>query len=214
MPYDVAFRHQQALDPSALTTIVAALHAVTTAIDDCRNAGVPFDADPGVLLLARHLGHIAGTGSDDSLLRRRCEDKMAELKQHPALATLAIRGVAYDAAAKDLFHVEGRAALRRLAAALGLSEGEFDLRSNRGHVSQSGEITLQTDEVRVQLSLTSLGSGHEVNYRRVRGRHDHLGDRARYAMARELLASERFAERLRRELRLTPSAHAPALLAG
>lgn len=80
MPYDVAFRHQQALDPSALTTIVAALHAVTTAIDDCRNAGVPFDADPGVLLLARHLGHIAGAGSDDTLLRRRCEDKIAELK--------------------------------------------------------------------------------------------------------------------------------------
>lgn len=214
MPYDVAFRHQQALDPSGLTTIVAALHAVTTAIDDCRNAGVAFDVDPGVLLLARHLGHLAGAGSDDTLLKRRCTEKIAELKQHPALATLAIRGVAYDEAAKNLFHADGRRALHRLAIALGLSEGEFDIRSNRGHASQSGEITLQTDEVRVQLSLTALGPGHEVNYRRVRGRHDHLGDRARYAMVRELLATERFAERLCRELRLTPAAPAPALLAG
>lgn len=34
MPYDVAFRHQQALDPSALVTIGASLHAITRAIDD------------------------------------------------------------------------------------------------------------------------------------------------------------------------------------
>lgn len=66
----------------------------------------------------------------------------------------------------------------------------------------------------MQLSLTALGPGHEVNYRRVRGRHDHLGDRARYAMARELLATENFAGRLRRELRLTPMEQAQALLAG
>ena len=43
MPYDVAFRHQQALDPSALVTIGASLHAITRAIDDCRNAGIAFD---------------------------------------------------------------------------------------------------------------------------------------------------------------------------
>lgn len=214
MPYDVAFRHQQALDPSALTTLVGALHAVNTAIEDCRNAGVPFDADPGVLLLARHLGHIAGAGPDDMHLKRRCQEKIAELKQHPALATLAIRGVAYDAVAKDLFHSEGKAALHRLAGALGLQEGDFDLRSNRGHASHSGEITLHTDEVRVQLSLTALGPGHEVNYRRVAGRRDHIGDRTRFAMVRELLATERFAERLCRELRLTPAPRSPALLAG
>lgn len=214
MPYDVAFRHQQALDPSALTTIHAALHAVTTAIEDCRNAGVPFDADPGVLLLARHLGHLAGAGSDDSLLKRRCMDRIAELKHHPALATLAIRGVAYDTAAKDLFHADGRRALLRLAEALGLSDGEYDIRSNRGPVSHSGEITLQTDEVRVQLALTALGPGHEVNYRRVRDRHDHLGDRARYATVRELLNAERFAGRLCRELRLAPRTPNAARLVG
>lgn len=50
MPYDVAFRHQQALDPSALVTIGASLHAITRAIDDCRNAGIAFETDPAVIL--------------------------------------------------------------------------------------------------------------------------------------------------------------------
>ena len=58
MPYDVAFRHQQALDPSALVTIGASLHAITRAIDDCRNAGIAFETDPAVILLARHLASV------------------------------------------------------------------------------------------------------------------------------------------------------------
>ena len=58
MPYDVAFRHQQALDPSALVTIGASLHAITRAIDDCRNAGIAFETDPAVILLARHLARV------------------------------------------------------------------------------------------------------------------------------------------------------------
>ena len=40
MIYDVPFRHEQALDPSALTTVIATLHAMGKAVDDCRNAGV------------------------------------------------------------------------------------------------------------------------------------------------------------------------------
>ena len=120
MPYDVAFRHQQALDPSALVTIGASLHAITRAIDDCRNAGIAFETDPAVILLARHLASVTARQSEDALLKRRCMDRIAELRQHPALLTLAVRGVAHDAAAKDRFHSDGRKALRRLAAALGV----------------------------------------------------------------------------------------------
>ncbi|MCB8829776.1 hypothetical protein LJD47_32670, partial [Escherichia coli] len=104
MPYDVAFRHQQALDPSALVTIGASLHAITRAIDDCRNAGIAFETDPAVILLARHLASVTARQSEDALLKRRCMDRIAELRQHPALLTLAVRGVAHDAAAKDRFH--------------------------------------------------------------------------------------------------------------
>ncbi|MDR6790614.1 hypothetical protein J2Y58_003997 [Sphingomonas sp. BE138] len=214
MPYDVALRHQQALDPSALTTITAALHALTSALDDCRNAGVPFAADAGVLLLARHLGHLAGAGTDDTILRRRCAEAIAELERFPALLTLAIRGVGYDAAAKDLFHADGRKAMHRLAAALGLAQDRYRVHSNRSHISQSGEITLHGEEVLVQLSLGPLGPDNEVIYRKVDGRCDTIGDVRRFASVRDLLAPERFAERLRRELRLTPPAREPQRLAG
>ena len=214
MPYDVAFRHQQALDPSALTTIVTALHAITTAIEDCRNVGVAFDSDPGVLLLARHLGHLAGAGSDDGILRRRCMEAIADLRRFPALLTLAIRGVGYDAAAKDLFHTDGRKAMRNLADALGLEPARYRIHSNRSHASQSGEITLHGDEVLVQLSLGSPGPDNEIVYRKVDGLHDSIGDVRRYASIRDLLAPERFARRLRRELRLTPARDEPARLFG
>ncbi len=39
MKYDVAMRHQQALDPSAINTIAAGLHNIEAAIKDARNAG-------------------------------------------------------------------------------------------------------------------------------------------------------------------------------
>ena len=66
MPYDVAFRHQQALDPSALVTIGASLHAITRAIDDCRNAGIAFETDPAVILPARHPPSVTARQSERS----------------------------------------------------------------------------------------------------------------------------------------------------
>src|SRR3546814_5743222 len=79
MAYDIAFRFQQALDPSGLSTLPACLHALTTAIKDCRNAGKSDDLDPPVILLARHLGAVArDLGENDSLLRS--EEHTSELK--------------------------------------------------------------------------------------------------------------------------------------
>jgi hypothetical protein len=46
----------------------------------------------------------------------------------------------------------------------------------------------------------------------VRGRSDHIGDRNRWASINELLAPDRFAARLRRELRLTAPAGQPTRL--
>lgn len=214
MPYDVAFRHQQALDPSALTTITAGLHALTRAIDDCRNAGVDHESDAAVVLLARHLGTVTQDRPVEAIMRRRCMESINELQRFPALLTLAIRGVAYDAAAKDLFHADGRKAMRNLAAALALADGSYTIRSNRSGPSVSGEITLHGEEVWVQLSLGALGPEYEVTFRRVRGQHDHLGDRRRFAAIRELLNAERFAERLRRELRLAQATAEPVALFG
>jgi hypothetical protein len=205
MPYDVAFRHQQALDPSALTTVAGTLHAIEAAIRDCRNAGVDIEIDPAVTLLARHLASVCANRGDDAILRRRCLDAVAELRRHPALITLALRGVAYDEAAKALFHADGRRALRRLADALGLAEADYEIRSNKGGVAVSGEITLHGEAVWVSLGLGALGADHEVCFRGVRGRRDHHGDRNHWASIRELLAPDRFAARIRRELALAPA---------
>lgn len=212
MTYDVAFRHQQALDPSALTTITTALHAIQAAITDCRNAGKDVETDSSVILLARHLAGVTADQADDGALRQRCMSEIAELRRFPALRTLAYRGVAYDEAAKRVFHAEGRAAMRRLADALSLNDGDYDIRSNKAGPAVSGEITLHGEEVWIQLSLSALGPGNEIIYRRVRGRADHLGDRNRRASIRDLLAPDKFAARIRSELALTPAAVEPTRL--
>ena len=96
--------------------------------------------------------------------------------------------------------------MRRLADALGLAEADYEIRSNKGGVAVSGEITLHGEDVWVSLGLGALGADHEICFRRVRGRRDHHGARNRWASSRELLAPDRFAARIRRELALAPAA--------
>ena len=204
MHYDVAMRHQQALDPSALTTMAATLHAIGAAITDCRNAGKDPEIDAAVILLARHLVTVCERRPDDIALRRNCMDQIAEIRRHPVLRTLARRGVAYDEGAKRTFHSEGRTAMRRLAEALGLEADSYEVRSNKGGPAVSGEITLHGEEVYVQLSLGAMGVGREILFRRCRGRKDYTGERNHFASVAELLAPDRFADRLRRELALSP----------
>lgn len=213
MGYDIAFRFQQALDPSGLTTVPGCLHALLAAIKDCRNAGHSDANDPAVLLLARHLGAVASaTGGEGGLLRRACMDRVSDLKGKPALVALAHNGVAYDPLAKKQFHSDARKALRRLADALGLSEESYDVRSNQGGIAVSGEIILHGEEVYVQVSLASMGAGKEIMFRRVAGRRDYCGDRNHWGAIQELLAPDRLADRLRRELRLMPPQCPPARL--
>src|SRR3546814_10572374 len=95
--------------------------------------------------------------------------------------------------------------MRRLADALALDEGSFDIRSNKGGPAVSGEVTLHGEDVWVQLSLGLSGPDREVCFRKVQGRDDHLGDRNCWASIRELVDPGRFAARIRRELRLSTS---------
>lgn len=214
MSYDLAFRYQQALDPSSLITIATTLHAITAAITDCRNAGIELETDPAVILLVRHLETICAERPANAELRRDCMARIADLRNRPVLKTLAHRGVAYDETAKRLFHSEGRSAMRRLADALALDDGTFDIRSNKGGPAVSGEITLHGEDLWVQLSLGPFGPGREVCFRQVRGRDDHVGDRNLWASIRELVEPDSFAARLRRELRLrAPASLAPRLVA-
>lgn len=212
MNYDIVMRHQQALDPSGLSTIGAGLHAVQAAINDCRNAGKDMERDPAVVLLVRHLASICDTRPADLSLRRACLDEIAEIRRHPALKILAYRGVSYDEDAKRVFLSEGRSAMRRLAEALQLPEGTYDVRVNKGGIAVSGEVTLHGEEVWVRLAISSFGHDREIAYRKVRGRADHVGDRNRWASVRDLLAPDRFAHKLRRELNLSEAPDKPTRL--
>ncbi|WP_328276164.1 hypothetical protein [Sphingobium sp.] len=214
MSYDLAFRYNQALDPSALITIGTTLHAIQAAITDCRNAGIELETDPAVILLVRHLSQVCADRPADAELRRECMSRIATLKNRPVLKTLALRGVAYDEPAKRLFHSEGRSALRRLAEALGLEDDSFDIRSNKAGPAVSGEVTLHGETLWVQLSLGPFGPDREVCFRRVRDRQDHIGERNNWASVRELVEPDRFATRVRRELKLpTAEPVAPRLVA-
>ena len=214
MSYDLAFRFQQALDPSALMDIAASLHAIEAAITDCRNAGIATESDPAIILLCRHLATVCADRGDDALLRQACMERIGDLRSKPALRTLALRGVAYDEPAKRLFHTEGRAALQVLAKALALGAGSFDVRSNKAGPAVSGEVTLHAEMLWVQLSLGPFGPGREICFRRVQGRGDHIGERNHWGSMSELLAPARSPEPTRRELRLPPTAPAePRLVA-
>jgi hypothetical protein len=67
--------------------------------------------------------------------------------------------VAYDPGAKRQFHRHAQRQLKLLAAALDLTEEEYDLRSNEGGIAISGEIILHADWLYVQVSQSAVGTG-------------------------------------------------------
>ena len=85
MFYDVPYRHQQAVEPAALATIVITLQAMTKALDDCRNAGVDPNTDPAMVLLARHMATVSTNRAPRSVLRHACDKRLQSLKRYPAL---------------------------------------------------------------------------------------------------------------------------------
>lgn len=85
------------------------------------------------------------------------------------------KSVAYDADAKRLFHSRAKSQLRRIAAALGLAPGSYDLRSNRAGIAVSGEITLHGDCLYVQVSQSAMGYHSGILFRNCKGRKDYVG---------------------------------------
>jgi hypothetical protein len=77
---------------------------------------------------------------------------------------------------KEAFHKEGKKFLKNLAAEMGLEKGEFDVRSNMGGIAVSGEVTLHTDKLYVQLYESCVGErGIQALYRTCKGRKDYAG---------------------------------------
>jgi hypothetical protein len=83
--------------------------------------------------------------------------------------------VAYYPEAKHLFHQNARRQLQKLATALGLEPGDYDLRSNKAGIAVSGEATLHADRLYVQASQSATGSNTGILFRNCEGRRDYIG---------------------------------------
>lgn len=83
--------------------------------------------------------------------------------------------LAYDDTAKNRFHSSARWWLFRLADALNMEPGTYDVRSNKAGIAVSGEVTLHGDNIYVQISEWSGFPGLRVLYRSVTGRRDFVG---------------------------------------
>jgi hypothetical protein len=105
--------------------------------------------------------------------------------------------VAYDAAAKQLFHSHARSQLRRLATVLGLRPGSYDLRSNPAGIAVSGEITLHSDRLYVQASQSAMGNANGILFRTCKGRKDYVGGPNNFAPLDLLNNPEELAQRIR-----------------
>jgi len=91
---------------------------------------------------------------------------------------VATKPVAYTVDAKRLFHLRGTKLLKQIAIDLGLPEGSYEVRSNKGGIAVSGEVTLHGDTLYVQLSQSVLGIGRQdVLFRTCKGRRDYTGGR-------------------------------------
>lgn len=105
--------------------------------------------------------------------------------------------VSYQPEHKARFHSMGRARLRMLAALLELPVGSFDIRSNKGGIAVSGEVTLHAERVYVQVSQSCLGGGMGVLVRSCEGRHDYMGGRNHWLPLSQLNDLEALALRVR-----------------
>jgi hypothetical protein len=84
---------------------------------------------------------------------------------------------AYHHKVKDTFHRTARARLRKLATIMGWDKSSFNLRSNRGPIGISGEITLHHEAVYVQICQPATGHDTGILIRRCNGRKDYSGER-------------------------------------
>jgi hypothetical protein len=108
--------------------------------------------------------------------------------------------VAYDSDAKRAFHTHARRQLRRLAAVLGFTPGDYDLRANQGGIAVSGEITLHSEHLYVQACQPATGHDTGIMFRTCEGRTDYTGGRNQSASLDLLHTPDLLARRIRAEL--------------
>lgn len=87
-------------------------------------------------------------------------------------------------------HVKGRTFLRNLAKRLGLETKDFEIRSNKAGPAVSGEVTLHSDSLYLQLSEAAMSTGIRLMYRGCKSRKDYCGLMNNYASVEEMSSVE------------------------
>lgn len=76
---------------------------------------------------------------------------------------------------KTQFHNTARMFLKALGSKLTPHYGEYEVRSNKGGIAVSGEVTLHMDRLYVQASQSVMGNDKGLLVRSCNGRKDYLG---------------------------------------
>lgn len=195
MFYDTLYRHNQALTPDPNATVMAAFHALTSAVEDCRRAGKRADQDAATLLLVRSLADsIERSIPDVATLIARCTGDRESIIAHPALLAIAGHSVGNDPVAKRTFHAQARRALTRAAEALGLAMCEVRIVVMPGTDHDDGITELRHADLCVRVVPRGFLPDSEVAwFRCVRGE---PAGRSHHGGAALLLDPHRFAAAL------------------
>jgi len=104
--------------------------------------------------------------------------------------------LSYNHDGKERWHRLAKQVAKALAKKLGLRNGEYDIRYNRGGIAVSGETYLHADWIYVQLDISCLGAHMGFMYRSCKGQTDYTGGQNRWMQWDELLDLDRAAAKL------------------
>ena len=176
MHYDVVYRFNEALDRRALTSVETTLRALSAAVKDCEASGRSIGSDPAILLLAHHLGDVAGSQAPGRvILEQACRRAWARTVDHPALLALRGQKLGHHLQAKTSFHFQARRALLALADALGLDPDMTRIGSRMGGAGDSGDSGdsfLDHPDLFVTVAPWSLAADREIGFYRRHNRAD------------------------------------------
>jgi len=208
MFYDTHHRHNDALNPEALTTIPTALHALNAAIEDCGHAGKSPERDAAVLLLIHNLKEVARkSGLNQAELRVRCALDRRDVIERPALLAIAGHRIVENIAAKRTFHAQARSALHHLSQALGLGDDACRIATTMIADRDEGMTTLSHADLGIRVVPRGFLPHREISFWRCcNGR---VTSQSFDAPLAELLDAQAFARRLKATIGGLPTTALP-----
>jgi hypothetical protein len=96
------------------------------------------------------------------------------------------KSCAYNEPQKHLFHREARKRLKILAETLRLPRESYRIRSNKAGIAVSGEVTLHSTRLYVQVCQPATGADSGIMIRTCEGIEDYAGERNSFLPLRYL----------------------------